>query len=301
MRYLNKERYDYILIWGHGLSYKEEILAKIREQSFIEILKVFYHEPKSIRKFVKTVYSYDYTPLVHLKSKTRYLLKTKKRVLFIFFRNKDPQEQYFGKGDFRHIECLRVKKLKEEIRNKFNPRKNGKRTENHVVHASDNELQTDYILKKLGYWKGVKMFDNTPNPFLEAPYYLSPFEQFSISMVKLDKLYGRILQKNGNGKLVKRNIRIKKTPHFTCLEGNISGYRDYLLKCQEKNYMQCDYSVENFLSLAKNFKYLKKPHTNSYILTRNFNRGNYIILDGLHRASILAHQNIKKAPVAIIL
>ena len=122
MCYLRKKRYDYFLIWGNGMLYKEEILDIIRSKEFLKILRIMDYRPKSIARFIRTVYSYDYAPFQHLKAKTRYLLKTDPDVTLILVRNESPREIYRGQGAFRHIECERIKSMKQEIRNRFTPK-----------------------------------------------------------------------------------------------------------------------------------------------------------------------------------
>ena len=149
-------RYDYFLIWGNGLKYRDQIINEIRKDSNFQIIKILHHKPKNIKELVQAIYSYDYAPFCHLKSKTEYLLKTAPEVDFIFVKNIDPREDYVGEGEFRHIESQNVKLLKERIRDNYNKRKDDRRTEEHVIHASDNQDQTDYILRYLGFNDGLK-------------------------------------------------------------------------------------------------------------------------------------------------
>ena len=160
VEFLRRQRYDYFLIWGNGLPYQNEILDILRDAESIEIIRLTSYKPKNIAKLVRAIYSYDYAPLQHLRAKTRYLLETIPEVLFIFVLNRDARERYVCTGAFRHVECANIKSIKEEIRNRFNPRKEGKRTEEHVIHASDNESQVDHILKYLGVKAGVSYLKN---------------------------------------------------------------------------------------------------------------------------------------------
>ena len=92
-------RYDFILIWGNGLQYKKDILDIIERTSNLDILKILSHKPKSLKKFVKEVYSYDYAPFQHLKAKTNLAklwqsvhhaikqLQTKKELLLLIAQN----------------------------------------------------------------------------------------------------------------------------------------------------------------------------------------------------------------------
>jgi len=298
MNYLRKERYDYFLIWGNGMPYKEEMLDIIRSKEFLEILRIMDYRPKSIARFVRKVYSYDYAPFEHLKSKTEYLLNTEPVVNLIFVRNKSPREIYRGQGAFRHIECERIKSVSEEIRNRFNPRKNGKRTEEHVLHVSDNESQVDHILKALGFKDGIEFLRNIPNPVLSLPYYLPRFKEFTIRRINLSQSYCNILRGNRESFWAEA-VEIEKTPHFAFLRGDTTSYKEYLSKFMGGP-LTCDYSVEKFKRLSKNFAYLEGPYATSYILVRDFRPNEYIILDGVHRVSVLKFRGVDSFPVAII-
>ena len=295
---LGRERYAYFLIWGNGLQYKKEIINLLRNAEFIEILRIMKYRPKSVDHLVNAIYSYDYAPIQHLKGKTQYLLKTKPDAVFIFIRNMDPKERPFGTGAFKHTECERVKQIKEDIRNKFNPRKNGKRTEEHVVHASDNESQVDHILKYLGFKEGINLFKTTPNSVLSVPYYISKFEEFTIRRIKPSQLYCNILR-NINGIITPEAIPIGETPHFTCLTGNPKPYKTYLTEFLGGP-MTCDYSVDNLMKLSENLRYLSPPHDTSYVLVKECRQNKFLILDGVHRASILKFRKVKSITVAVI-
>lgn len=291
------DRYDYFLIWGNGLQYRKQILGFLREQPDMEILKVVNHKPKSIKKLVRQIYSHDYAPLQHLKIKTRYLLKTAPEVVFIFVCNLNAQESYFGTGAFRHTECLRIKQMKGVLRDQFNPRKNGTRTEEHVIHASDNPTQVDAALKYLGFKKGLELFRNVPNPILSLPYYVPKFDKFNVQLLQMSQLYGNVFI--GDKNYCVEMVGLEETPQFACLIGNVSVYEDYLA-----TYfgwlLQSDYSVEKFIALAKGFVYLSSEYPASYILAKEVRPNRYLILDGLHRASILKYQGLDMIPVAII-
>lgn len=291
-------RYDYFLIWGNGLAYKNNILSEIGSNDDFEIVKILLHRPKSIKKLVKKIYSYDYAPYWHLRGKTKYLLTTLPQVIFIFVKNKNPQEEFSGEGEFRHIESRTVKILKDKIRNKFNDRKEDRRTENHVIHASDNEGQVDHILRYLGFNDGLNYLKRIPNRILDVPYYIPEFNQFSIREVDIDNLLCNILvgtRENYHLELV----TLEKSPQYACLCGKTGLYREYLQEFLGGPLDQ-DYSVEKFLNLSKNLLYPDRLNPLKYILVRKSDPMKYIILDGLHRASILKFRGQKKVSVAMI-
>lgn len=291
-------RYDYFLIWGNGIQYKWEILDYLRDQTDLEIIRIQDFKPKKIQKLVKAVYSYDYAPFHHLKNKTHYLLKSQPEVVFIFVKNKNPNEKIFGEGSFQHIECENIKRIKEEIRNKFNPRINGKRTEEHVIHASDNQEQTDKILKYLGFKDGLEYLSREPNKIITTKYYIKPFQNFAIKKVDIEKICCNIL-KGTKEKYSIIRVPLEKTPHFECIMGNSKSYIEYI-----KNFLGGplteDYSLDRFLAFSKNFQYLDNEHSTEYILVKKNEHNSYLILDGLHRAVILEYQGKKEVIVAII-
>lgn len=296
---LKRKRYDYFLIWGHGLRYKDAILDIIRNREHMTIVKLVKHKPKNVRRLVRAVYSYDYAPFYHLKEKTLYLMTTVPEVLFVFVHNTDVREINQGRGDFKHIECERIKSIKEEIRDKLNIRKDDKRTEDHVVHASDNESQVGYILKYLGFKTGVRLFKNVPNPILSLPYYIPKFDKFTIRCVNSSQLYCNILRGTEES-FETEPIQIEQTPQFACLTGDTKAYEDYLSKFMGGQ-LSCDYSVERLIKWSRDLTYLQRPYTtSSYIFTKEFKPNEYLILDGVHRASILRFRGINKFPIGVI-
>jgi hypothetical protein len=291
-------RYDYFLIWGNGLAYKDEILDNISSHGDFEIAKIVRHSPRSIKKLVKEIYSYDYAPYWHLRGKTEYLLTTIPQVLFIFVKNMNPMEDFSGEGAFRHIESSTVKLLKEQIRNKFNERKEDRRTENHVIHASDNESQVDHILRYLGFKEGLNYLKRCPNKILDVPYYISEFNEFAIRNIEIDKLFCNILRGTRASYKVEL-VPIEESPHHACLQGNPEKYEKYIQEFLGGPLDQY-YSVKKFLNLSKDLIYPNESAPSKYILVKELGPDEHVILDGLHRTSILKSRDQKKLPVAVI-
>ncbi len=286
---IKKYRYDYFLIWGHGMQFQSDIISIIKAVPEFEIIKELNYNANNIGKLVKKIYSYDYAPFHHLKSKTIYLKKTSPKVKFIFIKNNFPIENHYGSGRFFHIECDRIKKTKEKIRNEFNERKNDRRTEDHVVHASDNELQTDYILKYLGYKLGTKTFIRNLDKIINAPHHLKIPNNYSIEKISINLLLCSIIE-NDKTKVVP----IEESPQF---KGG-KYYEDYLLKNNGK-YLQDGYSISKFKLLTKQLDYMKDEYSVDYIITKRHNE-KFLVLDGLHRAAIQKKNGIEAIKVVII-
>jgi hypothetical protein len=286
-------RYDYILIWGNGLQFGGEIIQRIRSHPDFDVIHILSHKPKSISAFVKAVYSFDYAPFWHLEGKTQYLLSTAPEVKIIVFRNNDPDEDYLGEGDFRHLESMTVKRFKEKLRDLYNERKNDRRTENHVIHATDNQKQTDYLLRYLGYRDGLKTIIEHSNKYLKSPWHLGDVTKFTIEQVAVNEVKCRRIV---GGKA--ETCEIEESPHYQTLTGENDCYEDYLNQYQGV-FLQDDYTFTKFKKMADGFKYLSCGHENDYILVRK-DDNKYIVCDGLHRMAILKSQNVEKLLVALL-
>lgn len=265
----------------------------------LSIVRLQYLRPSSISRFVRAVYSFDYAPFHHLKAKTRYLLKTPPLVLLVFVENHQPDEEVVGDGVFRHIESARIRGVKEAIRDRFNDRHADRRTENHVVHASDNETQTDQILRHIGFPEGTQLFRSRPNPIIDAVYHLRPFSSFRIERVPLDRLFCRVLCGTPTHYEL-RPTPIAATPQTAFLDGRPAAYREYLSTFQ--GWQLTDfYSEEKFERLAQSLDYSRAAAKGSFVIAEPSGAAGLAVLDGAHRAAILRSRGIATAPVAIVL
>jgi FkbM family methyltransferase len=280
-----RPRLDYFLIWGHGTQHTREILEVIRSQKAVEVLAIHKKTVADIAKFVGQVYSSDFVPVEHLAAKTRYLLQTPPDLVLILIRNLEPRESFYGEGAFRHIQCQRIKAIKEEIRNRFNPRKDGKRTEDHVIHASDFESQTEHILEILGL-PPVAFYTRRPNRDLDVPYHLPPFENYKLKEVPVDSLYANIL---GRGV-----VPISQSPHYRYVLGDRESYQAYHAAHFGRE-LTDDHLPEAFDRLIASFdsnRVLDRGNRSFIVAVKRPDQG-YQILDGVHRASILRQRNVE--------
>jgi hypothetical protein len=244
------------------------------------------------------MYSHDYAPFWHLKEKTKYLKKTPHEVCFIFIRNTKPDEDYFGEGSFRHKESWTLKKFKERIREKFNPYEHGKRSENHIIHATDSQNQANEILKYLGHKEGVQLFYLGFN-FLNLPYYLKTYTNFNFKTVKTNRLFCRVLFGENWEKYDVDVREITESPHYKGISENPSIYEEYVKKFTGGG-LKNHYNINKYLSLVEGFKYLNPPHQHSYVIVEKKN-DKYVVLDGLHRACIHAFQGNSEIKVCQVL
>lgn len=285
-------RYDFFIIWGNGLAYSEEIIKMIEQEENFEILMTYKYKPRNMRRFVKNVYRCDYVPSVHLRTKTNYLKKVDKCVLFIFIKNYNPDERIYGEGYFSVLESYNIKNFKEKVRNKYNRKVSGKRTEEHVIHGSDNENQTLYMLKYLGFDEGFAVF-NDNKYLISYPSHIGKYAEYEIKKIAIDKMYARIIFE-GKGK----EVSISETPQYKAIQGAWKEYSNYVES--NRGSFLCDYYSEKKLAtLANEFSYLKNKN-DSYIVVKKWKDG-YLVLDGLHRTSILKLQGRKEICVVEVI
>lgn len=296
MTYLNKKsRFDSIIIWGHGLQYLDEILNMIRQEDCFEIKRIIKHRPSSMKSFVKKVYSYDYAPLAHLKSKIKYLESIEPCLVCIVIKNLNPQVEILGEGSFRHEESLSLKKLKSRIRDKYNPYLNGHMTHDHVIHATDNEEQTYHILNAIG---DVNIKNYYHLNLYSTPFFLGKQSEYQIKEVGFEHLVcGQAQGPSDNFHI--HHVPIKESVQYLALGDGGKKYNEYV-NTYLGTAIKCDYSVDNFLSLAENFIYLSNNYETSYVIVRKFEGDNYLIVDGLHRASLHLSQGNTKIKVCVI-
>jgi hypothetical protein len=284
-------RLDYFLIWGNGYHQALEIIDEIRKDENFRIHLIIKKNPKmSTAEFIQKVYACDTVPWEHLVAKSRYLLKHSPQVVMVLVTNKEPDERHFGEGEFRHIQCKKVKDLKEKIRNKYNPRlPDGRRTEEHVIHGSDYESQVDHILKVLGL-PNKESFFVRPNPDIETSCYLNPFK-YTVQEVPISNMHVSYV---GSHK-----VQVKRSFHYYYVTGNETAkdlYRVYWGQYWGIILLE-DHSPQAFDWLIKNFKYTGEKK--DLIVVRKEGDGRYTILDGAHRTAILASKGVEKVKVAV--
>ena len=288
-----RHEYGFFLIFYHGFKYKDQIISMIQEKNNIEIIHNLEFK-MSPNKLIKLLYSHDYAPLFHLKSKTRYLKRIKPIYFLIFFINYDPVHDYLGSGDFRHLECLRIKSLKTDIRLKYNPYVDGEMSHDHIIHSGDNEIQTlhmvDFVKKNIDSNFLLGKFENP----IAYPYHLNQydFRNIIVRLVSTEDILYPII---GLG-----TVRIDATPQYKALnEQNYSDYEDYLRENRGLK-LRDFYSINKFIKLNELFVYGKSME-NLIIVTKVVNLENkYRILDGTHRSAILAAKGHKEIMVGVV-
>ena len=281
-------RYDFFTIWGNGLSNTKSILEILRSEDNLQLIRIESMNVKNMKKFVFNLYACDPVPIKHLRSKLKYLFKAKPEIIIVYVKNLAPEENYFGEGAFRHIQCGYIKGIKEKIRDLYNPRINGIRTEEHVIHASDYEEQVDYFLKMVGHPEGIKYLheDNSILPF-SKPYHIPYPNTYIFKTLTFNDLRASILIDASSSRIKTEFTEIDQTPHFRSLQNGGTEYREYLKRFRY-TLLTDNHSWDGLLQMnqlsdnqIKDFDpILVTPIADSFR-----------ILDGVHRAAVtLNHQ-----------
>lgn len=115
-------------------------------------------------------------------------------------------------------------------------------------------------------------------------------------MVKMSDLRATIIQPSDD----RAHMRIEATPHFSFVHGNPEPYIDYEQRAGMLAGFGLEHSHLNFMSLWKGWNsalYATFGH-NSVIKVRQ-DKDYYVILDGVHRAALLARDGYTEIPVLV--
>jgi len=242
----------------------------------------------NMKKFVFDLYGCDTVPIEHLHAKLRYLFDVPPLCMIVLVKNSMPEEVLVGEGAFRKVQCQRINRIKWNIREKFNPRINGVRSEHHVVHASDYEQQVDYLLRLLGYPEGIRRIDDSNDglPF-RKPFHIPKPTTFVFRRSGIDYLRASILCRDSKERIYAHDTPIQNTPHFRALVEDAGLYLKYLQEFRF-TYLKDDYSWHRFYELSRLPTDAIRQLDPVLVTAED---GYFRILDGVHRAAIaLYHQ-----------
>ena len=204
---------DSWLIWGHGLQYTAEIMTVLR--SYFPIIYIYRYHIHNMPHFVDSVYStpFENFPIKHIRSKTKYLLKTPQDVVFVLVKNEHVDEYKTGKGRFFKVRCRYSQHVKDEIRARFNPQTG---RHNHIIHGTDSEGEVEYMMELLKIKHDLSFFKrNDGTPF---PYHINQ-RKYTEGVVNISELVG-LIRKRGL-------MKIYETPQYQYAIGNKQPYIDY--------------------------------------------------------------------------
>jgi len=293
-----RKRVDFFLIWGHGLPFEDEIMSIIEGAGF-SIIHVVRHRPVNMKAFVRSVYDYDYAPFSHLREKTKYLLRTMPEVLFLFVENNNPREVAVGQGPFRHLECCAIRETKNVIREIFNPRVAGKVTSNHVIHASDNPIQTDNVLRNLGYRNGILDITSSNGYPIHMPYHIPAARRVGIERIPIEMIYCSQLvgERYSFSKII---CPIKSSVQFRAARGDMNLYKQYI-STHRGVALKDMYSVDRYKKIISNADFFAQKYYKPLVICVPRVEGGYLLVDGVHRAAAVAALNDRAVITSAVL
>lgn len=274
------------ILWAHGIKYLDEVIEKLEQDKDWEILYIKKIENFSPHTFINKIYGCDTYPLEHLESKISYLKKLPAEAVFIFVKCFNPQYIIEGEHPYRTWKSVKMTNFKNYFRRKYNPSQpDGSMSHDHIIHGTDYEKQTDYLLKTIGIGEGVSIF--VQDTIFKIPHHIPHHDSYRIKLIETSRLYANILKKT-NEKVTLELAAIKDTPHYMGIK-DIKIYRSYFDRF--KYTYLCDYySVPNFIRLQQ--KDIREILKQAPIIIKSIN-DTPVILDGVHRAAVALWQNQK--------
>ena len=286
-------RFEFILIWNHGIQYYDKIIHKINSFKNLKIIKTIYQKINNIDNFINILYKLDNKSIQHIKTKTQYLKGLDKNFVLIFIKNTQ-------NIDPNNI-CEDIYKLKWQLRNEFNPKfkdsnyhphpssplKKGI-THNHIIHANDNNRESLYLANQLGF---LNQLENSENYKFNIPIHIPIININNVKKVNIEKLIINLWEQ--------KSIFIKDSPHYNFVE----------LVCNNRNTTNSKYDIyiNNILDNFVNIDYShKQDRFKKLIYEFDINKCGYLICsgnvikDGSHRASIALYKKINELNVIMI-
>ena len=289
-------KFNYFLVWSHGLDKIIDIIDFISQEEDIDILFIKKFGIDNLDDLIRNIYKFDNMNIEHIKSKTKYLKNLNNTdIMIVLILNKDYKEE---QNEVRC--CKRVNKLKWNIREKFNPRHHDKNflitdnlpkgiTHNHVIHGNYTEREVFHMFKYLKLENPFYYIKNSNiTERVNGDFHLNEFSNFNIEFVDVNKIRCNIVNKP--------NIRIEETHHYKFVNGQEEEYISYFKNFIGEKLTQ-NHTPNRFRSLIKKLDYKNYNNNNYYLIIVD---KNYIIKDGMHRISILKNKGMKKIKVVVV-
>lgn len=277
-------RLDFGIIWEHGMPHIDGILGILRQYKDLELVWFKEHTPEDFNVFIDQIYGLDTVPLEHLKAKNEYLKSVGTKTYLMLIKNNKPEPVIVGEGEYKHEQCMLINRFKWQVREMYNPKINGQRSENHMIHCSDYPEQTNRFLE-LFNMEGIDHWMGSKTPELSfIPYHISRAFSFKITENKVEDLLVNLC----HGETSVMSIPIIDSWHYMYVKGIKEPYIDYWNKWKGVRLTE-DHTPERFDKMIEWLNEEEYKNMGSFIITSDF-----VILDGVHRASILAAKGATK-------
>ncbi len=254
-------KFDFFIIWNNGRKFESQILKIINEN--FDIIRIKRYKSFLFYFDLIKLYRNSFVPIYFLLKKLFYLRKYNNEFLAVEIINKKPSIEHNFNGVFRSYYCKKLLNVKDTIRSRFQT----KNSEEHIVHTTDTIH--DYIAVK-------KVIGNNTKPY---------FGKYKNTLnIEVKSLY--CTQSYGSRYNFKDKIvPLEESEQFNYLLNKNNNYEKYINKFIGTS-IQFYHSTEKFDELFSKLKFNQKLKENIILKKR---LGKYIILDGLHRASIFLY------------
>ena len=292
--------YNSIIVWGHGLEYILDILNTINNSINCTILNIKRGNINNYENFIKNIYKLEMVNSNHIFNKTQYLKSVKNEYFHILIKNYGSNIKEYGEGTFKVWADVNLVNLKWKLREMYNPKFKDSNLQpsknlspgishNHIIHVTDSNEECLNVTKFLLNRKHDEFEDKIINS-LFFPWHIPISKNIQIKKINIDKLTIRLANEHNNYKLI-------ESPHYKYICNDKIPYINYYSKYMGI-YLQDNHTPQQFDKLIENFN----PNTynseeNRLIIINN----KFLVLDGLHRLSILKKNKINEINVLIIL
>jgi len=271
------EALSVVVVWETSLRLLRLLLERLRGQAAGRVLGIFRQKPPAFMQLVCTVIGDVHLEGAHLLS--RAMLQPEIFVI-ILHGNDEEALQHMG-GD-----------ASDETQAQWSEETH---SDKEVVRCI-GEAQ-DMVLALCGL-PPRDSFLRCPNSEVDAPYFLSPFDAYERRRVPIAKLRSPIaLAKAGSLKL----MAVTETPHYGYLLGKVTEYEHYIDEHLGKEINE-DHTAPNFELLLKDFEYGRQIHGRVSLIIGQYTGDSDLIriLDGNHRAAIMAHRGETEVEICLL-
>ena len=277
--------HHHLIIWGHGLEVREQILSVIEGTPGFDIQTVRQTNHRSATDLIAKAYAHDTSQIKHLTSKTLYLRQFEPKAFHVVVsKSRGPIKLEKFTGGWVPVDEA-IRDLKWSIRARFNPKNRDQSSgHDHVIHAADSHSQSVQTWQMFfGRTAVIADAGGVKSTFgLWIPNHLKVGGTVCFQEVSPLELMASL---NTNSGVIQ--VPVQETPHYQMLSTNTSsGYQSYIETFRGKELTDW-YSVEKFKTLSQSLS----SGVGNPILVRDTSvtQRKFVILDGLHRAAIALH------------
>lgn len=292
------------IIWPHSGTLQSAIRREI--ESAFEIVRISCLPSSQLSRVIRCSYSFNILELYHLYRKTYNIRKSifnDEIVILVGYTHASNHRLVSSSIREPYVENSKVKGVKTRIREMYNSRYiSGGLVHDHVIHASDNESQALAIIEVADPAFALELATSRLH---EEPL-VDLCNISRTSEICRNRLFRKIRLENSDLLKLRCNIltgdrhdyrtverSVLDTPHYNYLTGDHNAYVEYIDTYLGTG-LKAIYSDDRYNRLIEST--LRSGNQSPIIIKEK--DGYFLVIDGLHRASIAVHQG--KSLTAII-